>query len=92
MTRAEIISAIKEAWVRELMDVKDIREDVADSYAAWVQGVVQSAAADLQAQPAAAQQGGGQSAEVGQGGAGAPAPAPAQQGGMAAAGAGGGMM
>ena len=88
MTRAEIITAIKEAWVRELMDVKDIREDVADSYAAWVQGVVQSAAADLQSQPAAAQQGGGQAAEGGQGGAGAPA----QQGGMPMAGAGGGMM
>lgn len=85
MTRAEIINAIKEAWVRELMDVKDIREDVADSYAAWVQGIVQSAAADLQAQPAASQQGGGQAAEGG-----ADAAAPAQQGGMQAP--AGGMM
>ena len=75
MTRAEIIQAIKEAWVSALMDVKDIREDIADSYAAWVRGLIQAAAPELSGQ---AQMQAGQ----GQGGGGeAAAPAP-NEGGM----------
>ena len=52
------------------MDAQEIGESVADSYSAWVQGIVQQAAADLQGQPAA------------QGGQGAQGGAPAAQGGQ----------
>ena len=64
MTRAEITKSIRAAWTKALMDTNDLSDDIADSYSAWVRGVVQSAAADLQGQPAAAggqqQQQGGQ--------------------------------
>ena len=63
MTKAEIVDAIKQAWTRELLDEADLREDIADTYAEWVRGIVQAAAPDLQGQPAASngdQQGGQQ--------------------------------
>ena len=53
MTKAEIVEAIKQAWTRELLDEADLREDIADTYAGWVRGIVQAAAPDLQGQPAA---------------------------------------
>ena len=83
MTKAEIIQSMKEAWTRALMDEREITEDLADSYASWVQGLVQAAAPDLQGQPAASngdqQQGGQQGAP--QGGQQMPQQA-AMQGGM----------
>lgn len=77
MTKAEIIQSLKDAWTRELMDIKDLREDIAESYSAWVQGMVKQAASDLQGQPAASNgdQQGGQEGQQAQGGA-------APQGGM----------
>ena len=71
MTRAEIIQSIKEAWVAALMDERDIREDIAESYAAWVQGLIQAAAPELSGQAAMQQE---QAAQ----GAGGEAQAPAQ--------------
>lgn len=69
MTKAEIIQAIKEAWTNALLDEKDIREDIAESYAAWVKGLIQAAAPELSGvmeQQAAAQGGGeGQAAPAG---------------------------
>lgn len=47
MTRAEIIQMLKDAWTRALMDEKDLREDIAESYSAWVQGLIQAAAPEL---------------------------------------------
>ena len=58
MTKAEIVEAIKRAWTRELLDEADLREDIADTYAEWVRGIVQAAAPDLQGQPAASNGGG----------------------------------
>ena len=77
MTKAEIIQSLKDAWTRELMDIRDLREDIAESYSAWVQGIVKQAAPDLQGQPAASNGGqqGGQGGQQAQGGA-------APQGGM----------
>ena len=77
MTKAEIVDAIKQAWTRELLDEADLREDIADTYAEWVRGIVQAAAPDLQGQPAASNgdQQGGQEGQQAQGEA-------APQGGM----------
>ena len=58
MTRADIIQMLKGAWTRALMDEKDLREDIAESYSAWVQGLIQAAAPELSG--AAQQQSGGQ--------------------------------
>ena len=77
MTKAEIIQSLKDAWTRELMDIKELREDIAESYSAWVQGMVKQAAPDLQGQPAASngEQQDGQGGQQAQG-------AAAPQGGM----------
>lgn len=53
MTKAEITDALKEAWTAALMDEKDLLEDIADSYASWVQGIVKAAAPELKGEPAA---------------------------------------
>lgn len=66
MTKSEIIKGLKDAWTRALMDEKDIREDIAESYSAWVQGIVKAAAPELQGEPAA-QEGSGQGQDQGQG-------------------------
>lgn len=58
MTRAEIVQSLKDAWTRELMDAGDLRDDIADSYAAWVRGLVSAAAPSLAGQPAAQGDGG----------------------------------
>lgn len=47
MTRVDIIQMMKDAWARALMDEKDLREDMADAYAAWVQGLIQKATLEL---------------------------------------------
>ena len=76
MRRQELIDMLKQAWTTALLDEKDLREDIAESYAAWVQGLIQSAAPELSGQ----QQGQGQQ----QGGAPAQgAAAPPEQGGGA---------
>lgn len=75
MDKREIIQMIKDAWVRALMDEKDIREDIAESYSAWVKGLIQQAAPELSGVTAQAMQG-----ENPEGG-GAPSAMP-QQGGM----------
>ena len=72
MTRAEIIGMIKQAWTTALMDVKDIREDIAESYSSWVRTVIQAAAPDLMGQ-GAAQGGGEEGGAPANGGAAAPA-------------------
>lgn len=66
MTRAEIIQMIKDAWVRALMDVKDIREDIAETYSAWVRSLIQQAAPELSG--TAMQTGGGEAQGGGGGG------------------------
>ncbi len=78
MTKAETIAALKEAWTRELMDEADLRDDITESYSAWVQGIVKQAAPDLQGQPAAS--GGGEQQGQAQGG--QPQQGAAAQGGM----------
>lgn len=75
MDKREIIQMIKDAWVRALMDEKDIREDIAESYSAWVKGLIQRAAPELSGATAQAMQG-----ENTEGG-GVPSAMP-QQGGM----------
>ena len=86
MTKAEIIQSMKEAWTRALMDEREITEDLADSYASWVQGLVQAAAPDLQGQPAASngdqQQGAPQGGQQGVPQGGQQMPQAAPQGGM----------
>ena len=77
MTRAEIIGMIKQAWTTALMDVKDIREDIAESYANWVKALIQAAAPDLMGQGAAQ----GEGAEGGAGGGGGGEAPPAPEGG-----------
>lgn len=47
MTKSDIIAAMKSAWTNALMDEKDLREDIAESYSAWVQGLIQAAAPEL---------------------------------------------
>lgn len=47
MTKVDIIQMMKDAWARALMDEKDLREDMADAYAAWVQGLIQKATLEL---------------------------------------------
>ena len=86
MTKADITNALKEAWTAALMDEKDILDDIADSYASWVQAIVKAAAPELKGEPAAQEgsqqeQGGGQ--EQGQGQQGAPANSGLSQGGPA---------
>lgn len=78
---------LKQAWTDALMDEADLREDLAESYASWVQGLVQAAAPELsgQAQQQQQQQPPPQGGQQG----GAPAPAPAAGGGMPAAPEGG---
>lgn len=75
MDKREIIQMIKDAWVRALMDEKDIREDIAESYSAWVKGLIQQAAPELSGATAQAMQGENPEGE------GAPSAVP-QQGGM----------
>ena len=65
MTKSEIVQGLKDAWTRALMDEKDIREDIAESYSAWVQGIVNAAAPELKGEPAA-QEGSGQGQNQGQ--------------------------
>ena len=86
---------LKQAWTEALMDEKDLREDIADSYAAWVQGLIESAAPELSGQQGQGQgqQQQQQGAPPAQGG----APPPEQGGGGApmpqdGAAPGGGMM
>ena len=61
MRKQELIDMLKQAWTDALMDEADLREDIADSYAAWVQGLIESAAPELsgQQQQQQQQQGGG---------------------------------
>lgn len=77
MRKQELVDMLKQAWTDALMDEKDLREDLADSYASWVQGLIESAAPELSGQ----QQGQGQGQQQG----GAPAqgggPPPEQGGG-----------
>ena len=59
MRKQELIDMLKQAWTDALMDEADLREDIADSYAAWVQGLIESAAPELSGQQQQQQQGGG---------------------------------
>ena len=77
MKRADLITMLKEAWTNALLDAKDLREDMAESYSAWVMGLIQSSAQELSGQQP---QGGAPEGAPPQGGApqqGAPMPAPA---------------
>lgn len=81
---------LKQAWTNALLDEKDLREDIADSYAAWVQGLIESAAPELSGQQQGQGQGQGQQQQQG----GAPAPEQGEGAPMlqaAGAPAGGGM-
>ena len=88
MKRQELIDMLKQAWVAALLDEKDLREDLADSYASWVQGLIESAAPELsgQQQGQSQQQQGGTPAQGGappeQGGAPMPQGGTAPEGGM----------
>lgn len=61
MTKADISKMLREAWTAALMDTNDFREDLADNYAAWVQGLIKAAAPELTGQ----KQGGGQEQQQG---------------------------
>ena len=86
MTQLDIIGMLKQAWTAALMDEKDLREDLAESYASWVRGLIQSAADELTMsgqQQAPQQPQGGQGGVPPMEGGGAPMPpAPAPEGGM----------
>lgn len=65
---SEINTALKENFQRQLQDVRDLPEDLARGYRAWVQGLVKAAAAKMAAEagPAQAQaQGQGQQTAAG---------------------------
>lgn len=56
MNKADIISMLKQAWTTALMDEADLREDMAESYASWVQGLMKAAAPELSGQAQQQQQ------------------------------------